>query len=287
MGDKIHDTQMCIRAKVHEMLDTSDITLSWVNQVIITIILMSVIFTIFESEASIHGLNPIFFYWANLSFALFFTIEYLLRVWVAAENPRFSGITGRLRYMTTPMAIIDILALVPFYLVFVSDSFVLRLFRIFRIISLLKLNRYTRAISEISEALWGRRFEVLASIAVAFVLMLVGASVMVVFEGEDSPENFGSIPRAMWWAVITLTSVGYGDDIPISLIGRMFTGFYALVGVGLAGMVGGIMAAAMIETFKIEVVMRESKERKRITRLKKRMLISQDTGDMKKDINVG
>ncbi|MCP4707051.1 MAG: two pore domain potassium channel family protein [Planctomycetes bacterium] len=73
---------------------------------------------------------------------------------------------------------------------------------------------------------------------------------MVVLEGPSNPDDFGSIPRAMWWAVITLTSVGYGDDVPISMTGRIFTGFYALVGVGLAGMVGGIMAAAMTETFQ-------------------------------------
>ena len=241
---------MNARAKVHKVLDTSGATLSWANRIIVAFIVASIGFIIFESEASIRGLHPEFFNWANVTFAAFFTVEYALRLWSVGEDPRYRGLAGRLRYMVTPMAIIDLLALVPFYLVFIADSFILRLFRIFRIVSLVKLNRYTRAVSEVSEALWGRRYEVLASMAVAFVLMLVGASVMVVLEGEAGPEDFGSIPRAMWWAVITLTSVGYGDDVPISLAGRIFTGFYALVGVGLAGMVGGIMAAALIETFQ-------------------------------------
>lgn len=241
---------MSIRTTVHEVLDTSGTTLSWANRIIVTVILASIGFIVFESEATVRGLHPEFFDSANLGFATFFTIEYFLRLWAVGEDHRYKGFTGRLRYMVTPMAIVDLLALVPFYLVFISDSFILRLFRIFRIVSLVKLNRYTKAVSEITEAIWGRRFEVMASFVVAFVLMLVGASVMVVLEGEASPEDFGSIPRAMWWAIITLTSVGYGDDVPISLAGRLFTGVYALIGVGFAGMIGGIMAASMFETFK-------------------------------------
>lgn len=241
---------MSIRAGVHRELDTSATSLSWANRVIVTVILASIGFIFIESEASIRGIHPAFFEYANLHFAIFFTVEYALRLWSVGEDPRYQGVSGRLRYMLTPMAIVDLLALIPFYLVFMSDSFVLRLFRIFRIVSLVKLNRYTKAVSEISQAVWSRRYEVLASMLVALVLMLVGASVMVVLEGQTSPEDFGSIPRAMWWAVITLTSVGYGDDVPISLAGRIFTGCYALIGVGLAGMIGGIMAASMLETFQ-------------------------------------
>lgn len=122
--------------------------------------------------------------------------------------------------------------------------FLLRLLRLLRLVRLAKLGRYSLAIGAIGDALRDRRYELGASVAIAIVLLLVTSSLLYVVEGEVQPETFGSIPRAMWWSIATLTTVGYGDVVPITALGRTLAGATALLGIGLVALPTGILAAA-------------------------------------------
>jgi len=102
----------------------------------------------------------------------------------------------------------------------------------------------------VKEAVGSRRYELLASAAIALLLMFVSATAMYMVEGETQPENFGSIPRAIWWSMATLTTIGYGDTYPITVIGKIFAGITALASLALVAMPAGILAAAFSEAFQ-------------------------------------
>jgi len=242
---------MKLRNKLYHALTISgeDSLTRILNRFLIVIVLSSMVLVIIETEPSLSVWQE-HFEIANMTFAGFFTVEYLLRLWVAGENERYRGFTGRLRYMVSPLALIDLLAIIPFYLSFFSEAFILRIVRLFRIITVVKLGRYAPAFRNVTSAIMGRGFELAISFGIAIFAIVIASTVMYVLEGPLQPETFGSIPRAMWWGMATLTTIGYGDVYPITLYGKAFTTIYALVAAGLVGMVGGIMAGAFSETFQ-------------------------------------
>ena len=209
------------------------------DRIIIFAILASVGVVVLETEPTM-AIYSAWFGVANYVFAALFTYEYGYRIWRA----------GTWRYIFTPLAIIDLLALIPFYLVFFSDAFLLRLFRLARLLSLAKLGRFSQAHSRILKAIWSVRYELCVSLALAGLAIVLAASAMYIIEGPDQPDKFGSIPRAMWWGVVSLTTVGYGDVYPITLGGMIFTGFYALVAIGFVGVVSGIIVSAVMKGLK-------------------------------------
>jgi len=213
---------------------------NWFNRFIVISILASIVTVIFGTEPYFSNNYPEFFYYTNLLFGIIFTIEYIYRIIRA----------GSIRYIFTPMAIIDLLALIPFYLVALSDGFLLRILRLLKLLTIIKLGRHTTAFNHIIITLLGRRYELLVAFGLAFFAIIAASSIMYLIEGQDNPENFGSILRAMWWGMATLTTIGYGDVYPITIAGKVFTTLYALVGIGLVGMVGGIMAGAFMECFQ-------------------------------------
>ncbi|MCB1865518.1 MAG: ion transporter [Chromatiales bacterium] len=177
-----------------------------------------------------------------------FTLEYLLRLWSCAEDPRFAGPRGRWRFAARPMQIIDLLAIVPFYLPFLGvDARVARIFRLFRLIRILKIARYSRAFRMIGRVFVSRREElVLTSITLVF-LLLISATLMYYAEHDAQPEAFSSIPATLWWAVVTLTTVGYGDTYPITLLGKVFGGLIASIGIGMVALPAGIISSGFVE----------------------------------------
>ena len=204
----------------------------WFDRFIITTILLSVLTVMFETETYFLERFPEFFRYANYTFASIFTLEYIYR---AVKG-------GGIRYLFTPLAIIDLLALLPFYFVAFSDGFILRIFRLLRLISFAKFGRHTTAFNNVVTALYNRRYELGMAFGIAFFAIVTASTAMYAIEGQDNPDNFGSILKAMWWGMATLTTIGYGDVYPITVSGKIFTTIYALVGIGLVGMVGGIMA---------------------------------------------
>ena len=173
------------------------------------LICISVLVTIIETEPTVRDRAPGVFAGLQLFFAVVFGVEYLARVWSAGERPEFSGWAGRLRYMSTPAAIFDLIAVMPFLLgFFLADTFLLRLFRLLRILILARLGRLSLALKHLREAVAERRTELALSLFIALLILVLSSTLMYVVEGSAQPRAFGSIPRALWWSIATLTTVG-------------------------------------------------------------------------------
>lgn len=187
---------------------------------------------------------------AEVLVAAVFSVEYVLRVWSAGADPRFAGLRGRLRFMAQPLVVIDLLALVPFVLgVLGGESLVLRALRVMRLLALPKLVRYSEAMRIVMTSIADRRFELLFAVMIACLMILVSATALYVVEGAAQPKAFGSILRAMWWSVVTLTTVGYGDVFPLTPLGKFFAAITAIAGIGMIAMPTGILAAAFADGF--------------------------------------
>jgi voltage-gated potassium channel len=220
--------------------------LSPLNRIITALIFFAVAVAILETEPTISEGRGWFFRGTEAILAVVFTAEYLSRLWIAVENPAYGpGWRGRLRYAVSFYAIIDLLALLPLLVTFFgNESFLLRLVRLVRILRLARLGRFSTAIGAIMDAVRSRRFEMLTSLCVAFLLLLVSSTVLYILEGGLQPEHFGSIPRTMWWSIATLTTVGYGDVYPLTPLGKIFAGVTAITGIGLIALPTGILAGA-------------------------------------------
>lgn len=201
---------------------------------------------VLETEPLISSGREFLFREFELAAVAVFLVEYVARVWTAVENPRFAAHRyPRLRYMVSALAIIDLLAIVPaVFMVAGASTLVLRFFRVFRMIRLAKLSRTSRAWAAIREALLERRHEFALVLGLIGLTVLISASMLYWAEADAQPEEFGSIPRAFWWAVVTLTTVGYGDAYPVTLLGRVFAGVIALAGVMVIAIPTGIFAAS-------------------------------------------
>ena len=253
-----------LRAKLYRHLETAhspDGGLSWVNRGIVILILATTVFVVLETEPALRAAAPDFFRIAEWIVMLLFSVEYLARAYAAGEDPRYAGLRGRLRYLVSVWALIDLLAILPFFLTAgAHNAFLMRLLRLLRLLRLARLGRFSRAWIALSDAIHERRFELGLSGALAFLVMLISSSFLYLLEGAAQPEAFGSIPRALWWSVATLTTVGYGDVTPITVFGRIFAGFTAIAGVGLIAMPTGILAAAFSEAMRRQRAEMESRD---------------------------
>lgn len=238
-----------LRRRVYVALDPKawpQAGLSRTNLVIVVFIILASLAAILETERTIFvGREPIF-YALEIVFVTVFVIEYVLRSWTIVERPGFEhALWGRLRYAFTFWALIDMLAIAPALLMIVGpDFFLLRTLRLLRIMRLARLGRFSRALAHLSDALKLRRYELVMSIGFATLLLVFSSALLYMFEGAGQPETFGSIPRAMWWSVVTLTTVGYGDAYPVTVMGRIFAALTAVAGIGLIAMPTGILASA-------------------------------------------
>jgi voltage-gated potassium channel len=226
--------------------------LSLINLFLVVVILAAVAVSIAGTEPFVQDEYHTLIVVLEILFGVIFSLEYLARVWSIADSDRPGTVwQKRLRFMLHPLAIIDLIVIVtslmPF---FFADVAVLRLLRLLRIIALAKFTRFNHAIEEITLAVWGRRYELIVTISLGWVLLLLGSVAMFWAEHEVQPEEFGSVLRALWWSVVTLTTVGYGDAVPITPLGRMLGGFIALCGVALVAMPAGIMAAAFTDSMQ-------------------------------------
>jgi len=216
---------------------------------LIVLILLNVAASIFDSVPSI---NEKYGLWLN-RFEVFsvtvFLIEYILRVWSCNVEGRFAEpFKGRLRYMFTPLVIIDLLAVLPALLLLTGvDLRFLRIMRFSRIFRLAKLTRYSQAMKTMAQVFMNRREELVLAILFMMMVLIVSSSLMYFVEHERQPEVFASIPDSMWWGVMTLTTVGYGDVYPITIAGKILGGIISIVGIGLFALPAGIIGSAFVE----------------------------------------
>lgn len=174
-----------------------------------------------------------------------FTIEYVLRIWTSVEPPSHEGSSWskRLRYMLSPMAIVDLLAIVPFYLsMFIAID--LRTLRLLRLTRLIKLGRYSHSMQNLINVFRKEIRVLAAALSVLMIIMIIAATGIHFIEKDVQPEHFGSIPASLWWALVTLTTVGYGDVVPVTILGKIFGGFIIILGVGVFALPAGILASS-------------------------------------------
>lgn len=218
---------------------------------IVTLILANVAAIILESfEWISKGYSNYFGYFETFS-AVVFTIEYALRIWTA--DLRFKGKSwfySVLRFVVTPMAIIDLLAIAPFLLpmFFNSDLLFIRILRLItRILRVFKLNRYTKAMKLIGKVVRDKKDELLVTVFITFILLLVASALMFNIEHEVHGDAFPNIAAAFWWAVATLTTIGYGDVYPVTGLGKLLSAVIAMLGIGLVALPTGIISSSFME----------------------------------------
>jgi len=222
---------------------------------IMALIVANVIAVIIESVEGFALPYASFFYAFDVFSVAVFTIEYVLRLWTCTVNLSYqSAIRGRLKYAVTPFALVDLLAILPFYIptIIPLDLRFVRAIRVLRIFRVLKIGRYSYATKLLFRAV-NKEKEVIAIIFFVLVILLVFASsTMYYVEHEAQPEAFSSIPAAMWWAVSTLTTVGYGDVYPVTPIGKLLGAVIALLGIGMFALPTGVLASAFMEEIQRE-----------------------------------
>jgi voltage-gated potassium channel len=177
-----------------------------------------------------------------------FTVEYALRVWSAPEDPRFAErpLADRLRYVVQPYMVIDLVAIAPAYIALFVPFADLRILRLFRLFRLLKIARYSPAVSTLIHVLSLERRALFGTLLLLLCITCLCAETMYVLEGSVQPRLFGDLPSCMYWAIITLTTVGYGDITPITGAGRFLAGITAIMGLGLFALPVGIIASAFV-----------------------------------------
>ncbi|HFC93606.1 MAG TPA: ion transporter [Leucothrix mucor] len=255
---------MNIRKKTYQILEkhTGGRLGFSINLFLVVLIISSVISVILESDKDLaNQYENGFYYFEFFAFSLF-SIDYLLRVWIAPEatnSNKKSDLKLRLQHIVTPMAIIDLLAILPFFLgFFIADD--LLILRSLRLIRALKLTRYARSMDVLLTVLKYEATTFFSAFFILGIIIILAATGMHLIEGKVQPEAFGSIPRSLWWATVTLTTVGYGDVIPITAGGKLLGGVIAISGITMAALPAGIMASGFSaeinrrrETFQTEV----------------------------------
>lgn len=179
-----------------------------------------------------------------------FTVEYILRVWTAELlHPELTPLRARLKYIVSFMAIIDLLAILPFYLPFFIkiDLRALRALRVIRLLRVFKINRYTSALSTIAQVFKNKASQLISSMLVVGLLMIIASILMYNIESAAQPDKFANAFDALWWAIATLTTVGYGDVYPITVAGKILSIIIAILGIGMVAVPTGIITAGFSE----------------------------------------
>lgn len=246
-----------VRRRLYELLEVGgpgDRLARAFDVFMIVLITANLVAAAAETVPSLMAAHRTFFVTFEAVSVTIFTLEYLARLWVAAEIPRRDGVglaQFRFRFALRPLMIIDLLAVLPFYLGAVFPD--LRVLRVFRLLRLLKLARYSPAVTTLINVMVSERRALGAVLLLMAGLVLFSASGMYFLERHAQPEVFGNIPSAMWWALATLTTVGYGDVVPVTHAGKMFGGLVMIFGLAFFALPIAIVASA----FSSEIHRRE------------------------------
>lgn len=251
-----------LRGALHRQLDPE----AWpgggfspVNWAILWLILFSVVFGVVTTEPSLAGALGEWLFFVDHAILTVFAAEYVARLSTIGLNPSYRGAAGVIRYALRPASLADLIVLIPLFMEHPPTwILMIRLLRILRLIRLAELPRVHRALAELFAALGAKRFELTLTLCLGVLLLLLSSTALYVCEKDVQPEVFGSIPRALWWAVVTFTTVGYGDAVPMTTAGKFFAGLFAIAGLCLAAMLTGVIASALSEAARLHQRRRNS-----------------------------
>lgn len=224
-----------VRRRVYEIIEVGrgeDRASKLFDSFIVTLILLNVVAFAAETVPALEDRYRHWFWAFELFSVAVFTLEYAARLWVAVEMPflaRLSPFAARIRMARRPALVIDLLAFLPFYLSYFL-AIDLRMLRILRLLRFLKLSRYSPAMDTLIRVLSNERRALMGAGLLLMAAVLFAASGMYYIEGASQPDKFGNVPDAAWWAIATLTTVGYGDVTPVTPLGRFFGGFVMIAG---------------------------------------------------------
>ena len=250
------------KKKVHGLLHPEIVGDSrWdkvINSFIIILIILNVAAVMLETVDSFHDSpdEKKFFHYFDLVSVIIFSIEYVLRVWSSNHEEKYKHpLTGRLRYMMSPAALIDLLAILPsalFYLhVFVGvDLRVLRILRLMRFFRLFRLTAYLKSARLVINVFKSKFNELMLAFVLTMFLIIIASCLVYFAEHIKNPKQFTSIPATMWWAVVTLTTVGYGDMVPITVMGKVFASIILLAGVAMLALPAGIITSGFLDEMR-------------------------------------
>lgn len=245
------------KKKVHSLLHPEIVGDShWdkiINIFIIVLILLNVTAVMLETVSSIEVPMRKFFHYFDLVSVIIFTIEYILRVWSSNHDPKYKhSFHGRLRYMVSTAALIDLMAILPFYIyTFAGFDFrVLRMFRLLRFFRLFHLTAYTKATKMVKNVFKTRYYDLMLAFIITLFFIVISSFMVYFAEHNAQPDKFSSIPQTIWWAVETISTIGYGDLYPITVLGKFFTIIIMLAGVALLAFPSGIITAGFMDELR-------------------------------------
>jgi len=219
---------------------------------IISLIAINVIIVIIETEESVLDEYGYLFTPFEVFSIIIFTIEYATRIIVCKFNPKYQNTKfARIRFLFTPMMLVDLAAILPFFLPFVvTDTRIIRVIRLLRLFRLFKLARYSDPMQTLGEVFKSKVGDLAVAFFILFIVLIFASSLMYYAEHEAQPEAFSSIPKSMWWGIVTLTTIGYGDVYPITVTGKLIAAGVAVIGIAVYAIPTGIMASAFTEELR-------------------------------------
>ena len=223
------------------------------------LIILNIVALILESYKELRLSYQGLFQFIEVVSVIIFTIEYVLRIWVADINKEFNN--SRLKFIVSPLGLVDLLAILPFYLMFLPiDLRVVRILRLLRLLRVFKLGRFSKSLKTISEVLKETKADLSITLFFVFILLVLSSTLMYYFENEAQPEKFKSIGHSFWWAIATLTTVGYGDVYPVTAIGKFLSAIIALIGIGFIALPTGIISSAFVDRIQHNKNKKNTKE---------------------------
>lgn len=244
-----------LKYKIYLLLNPAVGNSKWdkvIDYFLIILISLNVIAVILETVDSLYLPNAFVFKSFEKFSVYVFTLEYVLRLWVCTCDPKYkNSVKGRLKWIFSLGSLIDLFAFLPFYLPFTKvDLRAIRTLRLFRFLRIFKLGRYLNATRIVSNVFKSKKEELILCMVITLSLIIVASSLMYFAENQAQPDKYSSIPATMWWCVTTLTTVGYGDVFPITVIGKFLTAFIAILGIGLFALPAGILASGFTDEFQ-------------------------------------
>lgn len=238
------------RDRLNQLLQkaqTGDSASLVIDRLLGLLIIANVLAVTCETVDSIYARYAGFFYWFEFISVSLFSVEYILRLWSSASNTDSkyrSDFSRRIGYVLSPSGLIDLIAILPAFLPMLFPGLDLRWLRVLRLMRMVKLSHYSTALEDFFSALYHERSAFLSAFYLFCVTLFFSSSLIYLAEHVVQPDAFGSIPQSLWWSLITLTTVGYGDVSPLTPIGKVIGGITALMGVCVVALMTGIVASA-------------------------------------------